>query len=115
MAEVRIDVFAQCLLRLTNRPSATPVEWRSTRHMPWKPKFMRLPEQVWPEAPLDAPSGTAVSRLAGVKDVFKLDGFDHAFSYQDEIAQHTVLYAIGKMVQEIQLKEDGTCDPCEPS
>lgn len=60
------------------------------------------------------PSGAAVSRLAGIKDAFKLDGFDHAFSYQDEIAQHTVLYAIGKMVQEIQLKEDGTCDPCEP-
>jgi len=57
------------------------------------------------------PSGAAASRLEGIKDVYTLDGFDHQFSYKNEIAQHTVLYAIGKMVQAIELKEDGTCKP----
>ena len=71
---------------------------------------MRLPEQCWPRAPLNAPSGAATNRLAA----FKLDGFDHAVSYKDKIDQQTVLYAVGKMMQETQLKEDGTCDPCEP-
>jgi hypothetical protein len=57
------------------------------------------------------PSGAAASKLEGIKDVYKLDGFDHQHSYDNEIARHTVLYAIGKMVQEIKLKEDGTCEP----
>lgn len=53
----------------------------------------------------------AVIRLnnGGIKDVFRLDGFDHQMSYVNEIAQHTVLYAVAKMAQEIALKEDGTC------
>ena len=41
--------------------------------------------------------------------MFGLAGFDHQFSYNYEIAQHTVLYAVGKLVQQITLKEDGTC------
>ncbi len=41
--------------------------------------------------------------------MFGLAGFDHQFSYNNEIAQHTVLYAVGKLVQQITLKEDGTC------
>lgn len=56
------------------------------------------------------PSGEAVGKLEGIQEVYKLDGFDHQFSYNNEIAQHTVLYAIGKMVQAIKLKEDGTCE-----
>lgn len=56
------------------------------------------------------PSGEAARRLEGVREVFGLSGFDHAFSYNNEIAQHTVLYAIGKLVQQINLKEDGTCE-----
>lgn len=56
------------------------------------------------------PSGKAVGQLEGIRDVFKLDGFDHQFSYNNEISQHTVLYAIAKMVQALQLKEDGTCE-----
>jgi hypothetical protein len=55
------------------------------------------------------PSGAAAKRLEGVQDVFTLAGFDHQFSYNNEIAQHTTLYAVGKLVQQITLKEDGTC------
>ena len=55
------------------------------------------------------PSGEAARRLEGIRDVFGLAGFDHQFSYNNEIAQHTVLYAVGKLVQQITLKEDGTC------
>ena len=54
------------------------------------------------------PSGEAAKRLEGIRDVFGLTGFDHAFSYHNEIAQHTVLYAVGKLVQQITIKEDGT-------
>ncbi len=54
------------------------------------------------------PSGEAARRLEGIRDVFGLDGFDHQFSYNNEIAQHTVLYAVGKLVQQITIKEDGT-------
>lgn len=57
------------------------------------------------------PSGAAVGQLEGIRDVFKLDSFDHQFSYNNKIAQHTVLYAIGKMVQDIKFKGDGTCEP----
>lgn len=57
------------------------------------------------------PSGEAAKRLEGIRDVFRLEGFDHQHSYLDEIAQHTVLYAIGKIAQDIKLKEDGTCEP----
>ena len=57
------------------------------------------------------PSGTAAKRLESVKDVYSLDGFDHQFSYRNDIAVHTVLHAIGKMLQDIKLKEDGTCEP----
>ena len=51
----------------------------------------------------------STGKLEGIKDVFKLNGFDHQHGYLFEIAQHTALYAIGKMVQDIKLKEDGTC------
>lgn len=57
------------------------------------------------------PSGQAVAKLEGIKDVYRLDGFDHQMSYKNNIAQHTVLYAIGKLAQQIKLKEDGTCEP----
>ena len=60
---------------------------------------------------MPTPSGAAAKQLEGIKDVYPLDGFDHQFSYRDEIAVHTVLHAIGKMLQDIQLKEDGTCEP----
>ena len=56
------------------------------------------------------PSGAAAHRLEGIREVFGLSGFDHQFSYNHEIAQHTVLYAIGKLVQKINIKEDGTCE-----
>ena len=58
--------------------------------------------------PRSTPSGAAAKRLEGVQDVFTLAGFDHQFSYNNEIAQHTVLYAVGKLVQQITIKEDGT-------
>ena len=58
---------------------------------------------------MPTPSGEAVRRLEGIRDVFGLAGFDHQFSYNNEIAQHTVLYAVGKLVQQITIKEDGTC------
>ena len=54
-------------------------------------------------------SGAAVARLDGIKDVFKLAGFDHQMSYADAIAQHTVFYAIGKMMQEIKVREEAAC------
>ena len=54
------------------------------------------------------PSGEAARRLEGIRDVFGLAGFDHQFRYNNEIAQHTVLYAVGKLVQQITIKEDGT-------
>lgn len=57
------------------------------------------------------PSGQAVGKLEGIKDVYRLDGFDHQFSYKNEFAQQTVLYAVGKLAQQIKLKEDGTCEP----
>lgn len=56
------------------------------------------------------PSGQAVGKLAGIRDVYRLQGFDHQMSYKDEIAQHTVLYSIAKIAQSIKLKEDGTCE-----
>lgn len=55
-------------------------------------------------------SGEAARQLDGILDVFGLQGFDHQFSYRDEIAQHTTLYAVAKLVQKIALKEDGTCE-----
>ena len=56
------------------------------------------------------PSGQAVSKLEGIKDVFRLDGFDHQMSYKNETAQHTVLYAIAKIVQDLNIKDEGICD-----
>ncbi len=47
----------------------------------------------------------------GIGEVFGLSGFKHQFSCNHEIAEYTVLYAIGKLVQQINIKEDGTCDP----
>lgn len=60
-------------------------------------------------------SGAAVGKLKDsegedIKDVFKLDGFEHASSYHDKIARQTAIYAIGKMTQAVTLKEDGTCE-----
>lgn len=72
----------------------------------------RLKGQDGPgDGTVPTPSGAAAHRLEGIREVFGLTGFDHQFSYNNEIAQHTVLYAIGKLVQPIDIKEDGTCDP----
>ena len=54
-------------------------------------------------------SGAAVARLEGIRDVFKLKGFDHQMSYENPIAQHTVFYALGKMMQEIKVSEEAAC------
>jgi pimeloyl-ACP methyl ester carboxylesterase len=54
-------------------------------------------------------SGSAVARLEGIRDVFKLKGFNHQTSYENEIALHTVFYALGKMMQEIKVREEAAC------
>ena len=58
------------------------------------------------------PSGEAAAKLEGIRDTFRLDGFDHQFSFKNDIAQHTVLYAIAKIVQDIPMVTEGeiNCD-----
>lgn len=56
------------------------------------------------------PSGHAVGDLSGIRNVFRLRGFDHQASYKDPTVQNTVLYAIGKIVQQLELQADGTME-----
>lgn len=57
-----------------------------------------------------APSGHAVAYLDGIRTVFRLQGLklEHADSYKNSTVHNTVLYAIGKIAQQLPLNSDGT-------
>jgi pimeloyl-ACP methyl ester carboxylesterase len=57
-----------------------------------------------------APSGHAVADLHGIRTVFRLQGLklEHADSYKNSTVHNTVLYAIGKIAQQLPLNSNGT-------
>lgn len=57
------------------------------------------------------PSGAGAARLEGVKQVFRLKGFEHGASYKDKTVIETVLYSIAKISQDLPLGEDSSCTP----
>jgi pimeloyl-ACP methyl ester carboxylesterase len=56
------------------------------------------------------PSGAGAAKLEGVKQVFKLEGFEHGSSYKNQTAVDTVLYSIAKIAQALPLEEDVSCE-----
>jgi pimeloyl-ACP methyl ester carboxylesterase len=63
------------------------------------------------------PSGEAALKLEGIRDAFRLDGFDHQSSVDNDHARHTMLYAVAKIVQDIPLATEGevSCDDSSTS
>ena len=55
------------------------------------------------------PSGAGAAKLDGIKQVFKLEGFDHGMSYKNKTVMDTVLYSIAKIAQSLPLEEDASC------
>lgn len=55
------------------------------------------------------PSGAGAAKLDGIKQVFKLEGFEHGMSYENKTVVDTVLYSIAKIAQDLLLEEDASC------
>lgn len=54
------------------------------------------------------PSGAGAAELENIKQVFKLEGFDHGLSYKNKTAVDTVLYSIAKIAQDLP-PEESSC------
>lgn len=70
---------------------------------------LHLPRSAKPASDADENAGDAtVPRQSGmlleqadqaIKAVFRMTGFDHQFSYKNEMVQHAVVYGLGRLIQ----------------